>query len=133
LAVIAELGQPPVDDQGPATLADDDVARLDVAVQHAPAVRVLDRIANVDVSPQQLAKRAGLQERTESSSIDSRRLRDRARFGNFAMAWPGLNTQQSVDECVNILVCVIERQRRPDGRLQAEAAQDRLGAVVASA
>ena len=37
-------------------LADDDVARLDVAVQDAAAVRVLDRVADVDEPPQQLAQ-----------------------------------------------------------------------------
>ena len=48
------LGQAPVDDQGLAVLADDDVARLQVAVQHAAAVRVLDRVADVEKPPQQL-------------------------------------------------------------------------------
>ena len=42
------------------------------------------------------------------------------------MASLGLDTQQSGDECVDILVSVIERQRRPDGRLQSEAAQNGL-------
>ncbi len=37
-------------------LADDDVPRLDVAVQHAPAVRVVDGVADVDEPPQQLAQ-----------------------------------------------------------------------------
>ena len=37
-------------------LADDDVARLDVAVQHAAAVGVVDRVADVDEPPQQLAQ-----------------------------------------------------------------------------
>jgi hypothetical protein len=37
-------------------LADDDVARLDVAVQHPPAVRVLDRVTHVQESPQELAQ-----------------------------------------------------------------------------
>ncbi len=38
------------------------------------------------------------------------------------MASPGLNTQESGDECVDILLSVIQRQRRPDGRLKAETA-----------
>ena len=50
------LGQAPVDDQRLAVLADDDVARLDVAVQHAPAVGVVDRVADVEEPPQQLAQ-----------------------------------------------------------------------------
>ena len=50
------LGQAPVDHQRLAVLADDDVARLDVAVQHAPAVGVLDRVADVEEPPQQLAQ-----------------------------------------------------------------------------
>ena len=37
-------------------LADDDVARLDVAVKNAAAVRVIDRIADVDKPAQQLAQ-----------------------------------------------------------------------------
>jgi hypothetical protein len=50
------LGQASVDDQGLAVLADDDIARLDVAVQHAPAVRVLDGVAYVEEPPQELAQ-----------------------------------------------------------------------------
>ena len=50
------LGQPPVDDQGLAVLADDDVARLDVAVQDAAAVGVVDGVADVEEPPQQLAQ-----------------------------------------------------------------------------
>ena len=50
------LGQAPVDHQRLAVLADDDVARLDVAVQHAAAVGVVDRVADVDEPPQQLAQ-----------------------------------------------------------------------------
>ena len=48
------LGQAPVDHQRLAVLADDHVARLDVAVQHAPAVGVVDRVADVDEPPQEL-------------------------------------------------------------------------------
>ena len=50
------LGQPPVDHQRLAMLADDDVARLDVPVQHAAAVRVVDGVADVDEAPQELAQ-----------------------------------------------------------------------------
>ena len=50
------LGQAPVDDQRLAILADDDVARLDVAVEHAPGVGVLDRVADVDEPAEQLAQ-----------------------------------------------------------------------------
>ena len=55
------LGQAPVDHQRLAVLADDHVARLDVAVQDAPAVGVVDRVADVDEPPQELAQlqRAG--------------------------------------------------------------------------
>ena len=35
-------------------LADDDVARLDVAVQDAPAVGVVDGVADVEEPPEQL-------------------------------------------------------------------------------
>ena len=51
------LGQAPVDDQRLAVLADDDVGRLDVAVEHAAAVGVVDRVADVDEPPQELAQR----------------------------------------------------------------------------
>ena len=50
------LGQAPVDHQRLAVLADDDVARLDVAVQDAAAVGVVDRVADVDEPPQELAQ-----------------------------------------------------------------------------
>ena len=50
------LGQAPVDHQCLAVFADDDVARLDVAVQHAAAVRIVDGVADVDEPPQQLAQ-----------------------------------------------------------------------------
>ncbi len=50
------LGEPPVDDKGLAVLADDDVCGLDVAVQHAARVGVLDGVADVDEPPEQLAK-----------------------------------------------------------------------------
>ena len=50
------LGQSPVNDQGLAVLADDDIRRLDVAVQYAPAMGVLDGVANVDESPEELVQ-----------------------------------------------------------------------------
>ena len=50
------LGQAPVDDQRLAVLADDDVARLDVAVQHAAGMGVVDGVADVDEPPQQLRR-----------------------------------------------------------------------------
>ena len=50
------LGQPPVDDQGLAMLADDDVARLDVPVQDSAAVRVVDGVADVDEPAEELAQ-----------------------------------------------------------------------------
>jgi hypothetical protein len=50
------LGQTPVDHQRLAMLADDDVARLEVAVQHPARVRVLDGVADVEESPQELAQ-----------------------------------------------------------------------------
>jgi hypothetical protein len=54
-------------------------------------------------------------------SAPQRLLRVRSKSA-LTMASPGLKTQQSGDECVDILANVIKRQRRPDGRLQAEAA-----------
>jgi hypothetical protein len=48
------LGQAPVDYQRLAVLADDDVPRLDVAVQHAPRMRVADRVADVSKAAQEL-------------------------------------------------------------------------------
>ena len=50
------LGQTPIDHERLAVPADDHVARLDVPVQHAPAVRVLDRVADVQEPPQELAQ-----------------------------------------------------------------------------
>ncbi len=50
------LCQAPVDDQRLAVLADDDVGRLEVAVQHAAAVCVVDRVADVGESPQEPAQ-----------------------------------------------------------------------------
>ncbi len=41
--VFYRLGQAPIDDEGLAVLADDHVARLDVAMQDAPAVRASSR------------------------------------------------------------------------------------------
>ncbi len=50
------LGQPPVDHQRLTVLADDDVAGLDVAMEHAAAVRVLDGVADVEKSEQQFTQ-----------------------------------------------------------------------------
>ena len=36
--------------------SDDDIARLDVAVQHSAAVGVFDRVTHVDEPPQELAQ-----------------------------------------------------------------------------
>ena len=49
------LGQAPVDDQRLAVLADDDIARLDVAVQDAAVVRVIDRVADILEAAEELA------------------------------------------------------------------------------
>ena len=51
------LGQPPVDDQGLAVLAHDDIGRLDVAVDHAAGVGIIDGVADVHESAEQLAER----------------------------------------------------------------------------
>ena len=56
LGLAHRLGQAPVDDQGLAVLADDHVARLEVAMQDPSAVGVVDRVADVDEPPQQLAE-----------------------------------------------------------------------------
>ena len=48
------LGQPPVDDQGLAITTQHDVGRLQVAVEHAAAMGVVDRVANVEKPPEQL-------------------------------------------------------------------------------
>ena len=48
------LGQAPVDDQGLAIGAEHDVAGLDVAVQHPPAMCVRHRVAHADEASQQL-------------------------------------------------------------------------------
>jgi len=53
------LGQAPVDHQGLAVLAEHDVARLQVAVEDAPAVGVVDRVTDVEEPPQQLQQRQG--------------------------------------------------------------------------
>ena len=50
------LGQPPVDDQGLAVLAQDDIRRLDVAVDHAAGVGIVDGVADVEESAEQLAE-----------------------------------------------------------------------------
>ena len=49
------LGQAPIDDQGLAVLAEDDVARLQVAVQHAARMCVVNRVTDVDEPPQEPA------------------------------------------------------------------------------
>ncbi len=56
LGLAGGLGQAPVDDQRLAVLADDDVARLQVAVQDAPAVGVVDRVADVQEAAEELAQ-----------------------------------------------------------------------------
>ena len=56
IALAGGLGQAPVDHQRLAVLADDDVARLDVAVQHAAAVGVIDGIADVHEAAEKLAQ-----------------------------------------------------------------------------
>ncbi len=48
------LGQAPVDDQGLAVLAQHDVARLEVAMEHAAAVGVVDGVADVEEPAQEL-------------------------------------------------------------------------------
>ena len=60
-----QLGQAPIDHQRLAVLAEHDVARLQVAVQHAAAVGVGDGVAHVHESPEELAEG----ERVESASV----------------------------------------------------------------
>ena len=56
-SVLADgLGQPPIDDQRLAVLAEHDVARLEVAVQDPAAVGIGDRIADVGEPAQQVAE-----------------------------------------------------------------------------
>ena len=50
------LRQPPVHHQRLAVPAQHDVGRLEVAVEHPPAVRVLDRVADVEEPADQLAE-----------------------------------------------------------------------------
>ena len=50
------LGQPPVDHQRLAVLAQDDVGRLDVAMDHAAGVGVIDGVADVEEAAEQLAQ-----------------------------------------------------------------------------
>ncbi len=59
LRLIHQLGQAPVDDQRLAVLAEHDVARLEVAVQHAAAVGVVDRVADVEEPAEQLPQLHG--------------------------------------------------------------------------
>ena len=47
------LGQPPIDDERFAVLAQHDVARLQVAMQNAAAVGIVDRLAHVDQALQE--------------------------------------------------------------------------------
>ena len=56
IGAAAGLRQAPVDNQRLAVLADDDVPRLDIPVQHAPAMGVVDRVAYVDKPVQQLSQ-----------------------------------------------------------------------------
>ena len=51
-----DLGKSPIDDESLAVLADDDVGRLDIAVQDAPGVGVVDGVAHVDEPPKQPAQ-----------------------------------------------------------------------------
>ena len=53
------LGQPPVDHQRLAVLAEDDVGRLEVAVDHAAGVGVIDGVADVEEAAEQLAQAPG--------------------------------------------------------------------------
>ena len=48
------LGQAPVDDEGFTMFTDDDIAGLQVAVEHAAAVRIFDRVADVQEAAQEL-------------------------------------------------------------------------------
>ena len=57
LALAQRLGQTPVDDERLAVLTDHDVARLQIPVQHAPAVRVVHRVADDDEPTQKLPQR----------------------------------------------------------------------------
>ena len=50
------LANAPVDDQGFAILADDDVARLDVAMEHSAGVRVSEGVADIGEAAEQLAQ-----------------------------------------------------------------------------
>ena len=52
----SDLRQAPINHQRLAMLAHDDVGRLDVAMQHAPRVGIVDGVADVDESSQQLAQ-----------------------------------------------------------------------------
>ena len=81
-----DLGQAPVDDQGLAVGAQQDIGRLEVAMDHAPAVGIGDRVADVDEPAQELAEgqgalgrvAAGLRDRPGgSSSMASLRLSPR--------------------------------------------------------
>ena len=50
------LGQTPIHDERLAVLAEHNVARLQIPVQHAATVRVLDGVADIDEAAQQLTK-----------------------------------------------------------------------------
>ena len=54
--LVERLGQTPVHHQRLAVLAQHDVARLEIAVQHAAAVRIRHRVADVDEPAQQIAQ-----------------------------------------------------------------------------
>ncbi len=58
LSAVAQLGEAPVHDQHLAELAHHDVARLEVAVDHAAAVREPDRVAHLAEHVEQLGERA---------------------------------------------------------------------------
>ena len=54
---IDRLGQAPIDDQRLTVRAQHDVGRLQVAVHHPTAVRIVHRVADVEEMPQQLPER----------------------------------------------------------------------------
>ena len=54
-----DLGEPPVDHQGLAVRAEHDVGGLEIAVDHAPAVGVGHRVADVEEPSEQRLQGAG--------------------------------------------------------------------------
>jgi hypothetical protein len=57
LRLAQRLGQAPIDNERLAVSAEHHVARLEIAMQHASAMRVLDGVADVDQALNQFAKR----------------------------------------------------------------------------